>query len=78
MNKTIKRNGKTATLRMAKKEHLCTECHLTIFRDESYWGIIFNTAGLGSRKFPDRTHVGSCLELNLRRSTEVKDAYKRR
>jgi len=67
MNKEIKRNGKTATLRVAKKDHTCTECQLEIFRGESYWEIVINGAGLGNRKYPDRTHGGSCLKSNLRR-----------
>lgn len=65
MAKTIIRNGKTATLRVARKEYPCTECHLTIFIGEHYWNITINGAGLGSIKFPERTHVGECLEKNL-------------
>ena len=65
MSRTITRNGKTATLAVARKNHSCTECHLTIFRGAYYWNITLNGAGLGSIKFPERTHVGDCLQKNL-------------
>ncbi len=66
MKETIMiRNGKTAKLIMARKEHTCAECHLPIHSGDHYWEVTLNGAGLGSIKFPDRTHIGTCLEKNL-------------
>lgn len=61
----IRRNGKIATLRVARKGYKCSECRLTIFLGEHYWSIVTGGGGLASLKFPDRTHVGDCLQKNL-------------
>jgi hypothetical protein len=67
MSREIRRNGKTATIRVARKDYICTECHFPILRGQPYWSIVLNGSGLGSLKFPERTHEGRCLQKNLSR-----------
>lgn len=67
MSREIRRNGKIATLRHGRVEHKCDECRYPIYRDDYYWEIVPGGGGLGNTKFPTRTHVGNCFEINLER-----------
>ncbi len=64
-NDIIRRNGKIATPRHARKEHRCNECADPIPARTDYYEVVLAGSGLGSLKFPDRTHAGDCLETNL-------------
>jgi len=61
----IRRNGKIATPRVARKEHRCRECPLPISPQECYWEITYAGAGVRSSIYPERTHDGACLNINL-------------
>lgn len=60
--RVIRRDGKIATLRRARKQHSCKYCPAPIFSGEHYWEIVLASSGLGSTKFPTRVHVGACYE----------------
>ena len=57
-------NGQVMTLRIARKDHTCIECHLDIHAEGPYYEVVFASAGLGALKFPYRTHEW-CLEKHL-------------
>ena len=61
----IRRNGKIATPRNARKEHRCTECPDPIAAGTLYYEVVLAGSGLGSLKFPARVHPGDCVESNL-------------
>lgn len=61
---------KIVTLRKARKEHGCKVCPLPIEKGMEYCEITSGGGGLGSLKFPDRTHAG-CLEKYLEGLTVV-------
>ncbi len=68
--KTIVRNGKTATLRKARKQHRCSECPFPIFLGERYFEVVLNGSGLGSSKFPDRVHA-RCLRTHWEKNNDT-------
>lgn len=65
-NSRITRNGKTATLKEARKIYICArkECHSNIFPGYSYWSIVYNNSGINGLKHPDRICV-MCLDKEM-------------
>jgi len=63
-NRSITRNGKVATLTLARKNYGCGRCHSPIMQGEHYWQVTQAGAGLGSIKFPERICV-LCLDQKL-------------
>jgi hypothetical protein len=64
--KEIKCNGYIATLREARKRHICSVCGFPIEPKKHYYEIVAGGGGLGWLKFPDRCHIG-CLNQYLER-----------
>lgn len=61
--KEIKRNGYIATLRGARKKHICSVCGFPIEPSQHYYEVVAG-GGLGWLKFPDRCHA-CCLNQYL-------------
>jgi len=57
----IRRNGYIATLRRARKRHICRECRQPIEPGQEYYEVIRGGGGLGWHKYPKRCHL-ACLE----------------
>jgi hypothetical protein len=51
------RDGCTATMTKARKDHRCKVCPMPIVRGTHYYSVTYNGAGLGSIKFPNRLHI---------------------
>jgi len=54
---TIRRNGRIAELRQARKEYQCDQCKQVIKKRWLYYSVVIGGGGLGSLKYPDRCHV---------------------
>ena len=64
LKKVIRRNGRIATLTLARKTFACAECTLPIPRRTRYYSVVLGGSGLGSIKFPDRIHI-ECVNKHL-------------
>jgi len=62
----VKNDGYIAELRKAGKTFPCKECPELIQKGEYHYSITIAGGGLGSLKFPDRTHT-KCLGVFLER-----------
>ena len=67
-DKTKYRDGYIADLRKARKNFACKVCQLPIEPGSKYYAIVIGGGGLGSLKFPDRTHK-HCLEAYFGKPT---------
>lgn len=56
-------NGRIATLKKARREHICHECEWPIRAGENYYHVTFVRSGLGL-KFPKRVHE-CCIDAHL-------------
>ena len=57
----IAKEGWRAELTRARKLHRCCVCQEYINKKEQYYSIIIGGGGLGSIKFPERSHI-NCLD----------------
>lgn len=64
---------RVATLRKARKSHLCQQCHGLILAGSNYYALTIGGGGLGSLKFPDRVHE-CCLNGFLAARGKRKEA----
>jgi hypothetical protein len=62
----IRRNGYIATLRRARKGHICRACRQPIQPGQEYYEVTRGGGGLGWLKYPSKCH-SDCLEDYLRR-----------
>lgn len=53
-------DGAIADLKVVRKAHTCTRCHLTIEKKSRHY-CVYRGNGLGALKFPERYHV-ECME----------------
>lgn len=69
----IRKEGHIATLTRSRKYHRCALCQEYINKGEQYYSITIGGGGLGSLKFPERTH-SYCLDAffeRMRKSREL-------
>lgn len=55
--KELRIYGKIATMRKARKGHKCHGCGEPIDPGTYYYEIVIGGGGLGSLKYPERTHI---------------------
>lgn len=57
---------RTASLKVAKKNHTCCEHKGIIFEGETYWQVVIHNAGLAGIKFPQRVCVRCFWDFEAR------------
>lgn len=66
---TLYINNKIVEVRHARKTFTCRQCHEAINPGDEYCSITIGGDGLGSIKFPDRTHR-TCLSDYLEKGVK--------